>query len=93
MGQFLVGTAGRGGAATGAAKSEPCDFGRGVPMYQRPTPGLIRHTDRDVPHASAEDVARLARAGAWPSMSATGDPHDHAKNVIVHFLRVSRSAQ
>lgn len=37
---------------------------------RQPPVGLIHHSDRGVPYASTEYVARLERAGASPSMSA-----------------------
>jgi transposase InsO family protein len=46
---------------------------------RQPAPGLIHHSDRGVQYASAEYVARLERAGARLSMSATGNPYDNAK--------------
>ena len=46
---------------------------------RQPAPGLIHHADRGVQYASAEYVARLERAGARLSMSATGNPYDNAK--------------
>ena len=46
---------------------------------RRPAPGLIHHSDRGVPYASAAYVARLADAGGQVSMAATGNPYDNAK--------------
>ena len=46
---------------------------------RQPVPGLIHHSDRGVPYASADDVARLEQIGARLSMSATGTPDDNAK--------------
>jgi transposase InsO family protein len=46
---------------------------------RHPAPGLIHHSDRGVPYASTEYVARLEQAQAQVSMSATGNPYDNAK--------------
>jgi putative transposase len=46
---------------------------------RHPAPGLIHHSDRGVQYASTEYVARLDRAQARVSMSATGNPYDNAK--------------
>jgi transposase InsO family protein len=44
-----------------------------------PPPGVIHHSDRGVQYASTEYIARLERAQAQVSMSATGNPYDNAK--------------
>ena len=41
--------------------------------------GLIHHSDRGVHYASAEYVARLRSVQAQVSMSAIGNPYEHAK--------------
>jgi putative transposase len=46
---------------------------------RRPRPGLIHHSDRGVPYASGDYVARLEGAGARLSMAAVGNPYDNAK--------------
>lgn len=48
-------------------------------IQRRPAPGLIHHSDRGVQYASLAYVARLEQAGAQVSMSAKGNPYDHAK--------------
>lgn len=45
----------------------------------QPPPGLIHHSDRGVQYASTEYTARLGQVQAQVSMSATGNPYDHAK--------------
>ncbi len=45
---------------------------------RRPRPGLVHHTDRGSPYASADYRALLARSGLIASMSATGDCFDNA---------------
>ena len=44
-----------------------------------PAAGLIHHSDRGVPYASAAYVERLASINAQMSMSAVGNPYDNAK--------------
>lgn len=46
---------------------------------RQPRPGLIHHSDRGVPYASAAYVARLEQIGARLSRSAVGNPYDNAK--------------
>lgn len=46
---------------------------------RQPSPGLIHHSDRGVQYASTEYIARLEQVPAQVSMSATGNPYDHAK--------------
>ena len=41
--------------------------------------GVIHHSDRGVQYASAAYVARLKSVGIQVSMSAQGNPYDHAK--------------
>jgi len=45
---------------------------------QRPTPGLIFHSDRGIQYASVRFRAALATAGIRQSMSRKGDPYDNA---------------
>lgn len=45
---------------------------------QRPSPGLIFHSDRGIQYASARFRAALAAAGFRQSMSRKGDPYDNA---------------
>jgi putative transposase len=46
---------------------------------RQPAPGLIHHSDRGVQYASAAYVARLGSVGARASMSARGNPYEHAR--------------
>jgi transposase InsO family protein len=46
---------------------------------RQPAPGLMHHSDRGVQYASTAYIARLEQAQAQVSMSATGNPYDHAK--------------
>ena len=46
---------------------------------RQPVPGLIHHSDRGVPYASADYVARLEDTGCRISMSAKGNPYDNAR--------------
>jgi transposase InsO family protein len=55
--------------------------GRAVQMalhHRRPPKGLLHHSDRDVPYASAEYRELLTAAGLTPSMSRPGNPYDNA---------------
>jgi putative transposase len=45
---------------------------------RRPPGGLVQHTDRGSPYASADYRAALARCGIVASMSRTGDCYDNA---------------
>jgi transposase InsO family protein len=45
---------------------------------RRPPDGLVHHSDRGVPYASAAYRQRLAAAGVIPSMSRKGNCYDHA---------------
>jgi putative transposase len=45
---------------------------------RRPPPGLVQHTDRGSPYASADYRAALVRCGIIASMSRTGDCYDNA---------------
>ncbi len=46
---------------------------------RQPRRGLIHHSDRGVQYASTAYISRLEEIGARVSMSATGNPYDHAK--------------
>jgi transposase InsO family protein len=46
--------------------------------HRRPPDGLLHHTDRGSPYASADYQAALARRGIVASMSRTGDCYDNA---------------
>ncbi len=50
----------------------------------QPKPGLVHHTDRGAPIASAETRERQSALGATASMSRKGNFHDNA--VSVSFL-------
>lgn len=50
-----------------------------APAARRPEPGLIHHSGRGVPYASAAYVARLTDVGAAISMAAIGNPYENAK--------------
>lgn len=45
---------------------------------RHPAPGLVHHSDRGSPYASAEYRAELARIGSLASMSRKGDCRDNA---------------
>ena len=45
---------------------------------RRPAAGLVHHSDRGVPYASAEYVAVLEKHGMIPSMSRPANPYDNA---------------
>lgn len=47
-------------------------------VLRSPTPGLIHHTDRGSPYASAAYQAVLAEHGLVPSMSRSGNCYDNA---------------
>jgi len=46
---------------------------------RQPAPGLSPHSDRGVPYASGDDVARREGAGAQIRMAARGNPYEHAQ--------------
>ena len=48
-------------------------------QQRQPAPGVIHHSDRGVHYANHADVAHLEQAGLQLSMSAAGNPYDHAK--------------
>ena len=71
---------------------------------QRPSPGLIFHSDRGVQYAAEAFRDRLAALGVRQSMSRKGDPYDNAvaenffsclKCELVHLRRYDsrRAAQ
>jgi len=45
---------------------------------RRPAAGLVHHSDRGVPYASAEYVAVLEKHGMIPSLSRPANPYDNA---------------
>jgi len=47
-------------------------------MHRQPPRGLLHHSDRGVPYASAEHRTVLAAAGLEPSRSRAGNPYDNA---------------
>lgn len=47
-------------------------------QHQQPPRGLLHHSDRGVPYASAAHRAALAAAGLDPSMSRSGNPYGYA---------------
>jgi putative transposase len=47
---------------------------------QRPSPGLIHHSDRGIQYAAEAYRQRLARSGITPSMSRRGDCLDNGPN-------------
>ena len=51
---------------------------RAALMARRPEPGLVHHSDRGSPYASADYRRALERAGAVASMSRKGDCWDNA---------------
>ena len=51
---------------------------RAALVARRPPPGLVHHSDRGSPYASADYRRALERAGAIPSMSRKGDCWDNA---------------
>ena len=51
---------------------------RGALLARRPPPGIVHHSDRGSPYASADYRRALERAGALPSMSRKGDCWDNA---------------
>ena len=51
---------------------------RGALVRRRPPPGLLHHSDRGSPYASADYRAELARNHLRPSMSRKGDCWDNA---------------
>lgn len=51
---------------------------RAALIDRRPPPGLVHHSDRGSPYASADYRHALERAGAVPSMSRKGDCWDNA---------------
>jgi len=51
---------------------------RGALLRRRPPPGLVHHSDRGSPYASADYRAELARHRLRPSMSRKGDCWDNA---------------
>lgn len=58
-------------------------------LKQRPPPrGLLHHSDRGVPSASAKYRALLAAAGREPSRSRAGNPYDNA--VMKSFLATDK---
>jgi len=51
---------------------------RAALIARRPPPGLVHHSDRGSPYASADYRRALERAGAVASMSRKGDCWDNA---------------
>ena len=69
---------------------------------RKPPAGLVHHSDRGVPYASAAYRQRLAHAGVIPSMSRRGNCHDNAmmesfwstlKRELVHRCLFATRAQ
>lgn len=58
---------------------------------QRPSPGLIHHSDRGIQYAAEAYRQRLARSGITPSMSRRGDCLDNAPmESFFHTLKTER---
>jgi hypothetical protein len=58
---------------------------------QKPVPGLIYHSDRDVQYAAEAYRAALAKSGITPSMSRKGDCWDNAPmESFFHTLKTER---
>jgi transposase InsO family protein len=58
---------------------------------QRPSAGLIQHSDRGIQYACGDYQAALTKAGILPSMSRRANPLDNAPmESFFHTLKVER---